>query len=114
MGHVLASFEILFRCAMGLTLSARRGGKLAKDQDLFTGQVWTGPQALKLGLIDGLGGYRQILPKLFGEDIEIKEIKKVTFGMKDLLLFPSTFASAFAESLVSTLENRFLKSKFKI
>lgn len=37
---------------------ARRGRTLTCDQDLFTGEVWTGRRALELGLVDRLGTLR--------------------------------------------------------
>lgn len=46
-------------------VKARRGGKLASDTDLFTGEVWSGARALGLGLVDGLGTPRSILTERF-------------------------------------------------
>jgi ClpP class serine protease len=46
----------------------RRGGKLTgADDELFTGEVWTGRRALDLGLIDGLGSLRGVLARRFGD-----------------------------------------------
>ena len=46
----------------------RRKGKLTgADDELFTGEVWTGRRALELGLIDGLGTLRGVLAKRFGD-----------------------------------------------
>ena len=46
----------------------RRGGKLTgADDELFTGEVWTGRRALELGLIDGLGTMRSLLAQRFGD-----------------------------------------------
>jgi ClpP class serine protease len=40
----------------------RRGAKLVGDEeDLFSGEVWTGAKALELGLVDGLGTLRGVL-----------------------------------------------------
>lgn len=47
-----------------------RGDKLAKDDKLFSGLVWTGEQALELGLIDGLGSSSYVAREVVGhEDI---------------------------------------------
>lgn len=51
-------------------VTSRRGDKLvAKDPsaELFTGEVWTGAAANKLGLVDGLGTAREILARRFPE-----------------------------------------------
>ena len=53
----------------------RRGEKLtAPDSELFDGDIWTGSQALSLGLIDGLGDVRTVMRKLFGERVSIRDV----------------------------------------
>jgi protease-4 len=37
-----------------------RGDRLKQDENLFTGLVWTGQQAVDLGLIDALGSVRKV------------------------------------------------------
>jgi signal peptide peptidase SppA len=50
---------------------ARRGAALATDQqDLFTGEVWTGRRAVELGLVDRLGTMRGEIAKRY-PDAEI-------------------------------------------
>jgi signal peptide peptidase SppA len=45
---------------------SRRGGRLATDQqDVFTGEVWTGRRALELGLVDRLGTMRGEIAKRY-------------------------------------------------
>jgi signal peptide peptidase SppA len=45
---------------------SRRGATLAADNDdLFSGEVWTGTRALELGLIDGLGTLREVIGKRY-------------------------------------------------
>ncbi len=46
----------------------KRGYKLADNPDLFTGLVWSGEQALELGLIDGLGSLSYVLSEVIGVD----------------------------------------------
>jgi signal peptide peptidase SppA len=54
---------------------ARRSGKLATDQqDLFTGEVWTGRRALELGLVDRLGTMRGEIAKRY-PDAEIVTVE---------------------------------------
>jgi protease-4 len=45
-----------------------RGKRLKDDPTLFTGLVWTGDQALPLGLIDGLGDVRQVARDVMDEE----------------------------------------------
>jgi protease-4 len=49
-------------------VKAGRGNKLADEPLLFSGMVWTGEQALKLGLIDGLGSPGHVARDVIGEE----------------------------------------------
>ena len=49
-------------------IESRRGSRLKGDHKvLFSGAFWTGQMALDLGLVDGLGDFRQVIAKRFGE-----------------------------------------------
>ena len=65
----------------------RRGDKLKDDEDnLFSGQFWTGNKALELGLIDGLGHYEQVCREKFGENVKFKIISgKSGLSLRSLL-----------------------------
>ncbi len=45
-----------------------RGDRLADHPDLFSGLVWSGEQALELGLIDGLGSSSQVAREQLGTE----------------------------------------------
>lgn len=45
-----------------------RGDRLADNDQLFSGLVWSGEQALELGLIDGLGSTSWVARQLVGEE----------------------------------------------
>ena len=49
-----------------------RGDKLAKEDDLFTGDIWLGEKAKQLGLIDGIGHLDNVIKEKFGEKTRIK------------------------------------------
>ena len=54
-----------------------RGLKLKKsDEELFSGEFWSGNKAKDLGLIDEIGDANQILRDKFGEDVIIKKFEK--------------------------------------
>ena len=54
---------------------ARRGERLrAEPEELFSGAVWIGVEALDLGLIDGIGDMRTILRQRFGDKVELRPI----------------------------------------
>lgn len=45
-----------------------RGDRLADDEKLFSGLVWSGEQALELGLIDGLGSTSHVARQIVGQE----------------------------------------------
>ncbi len=51
-------------------VKSRRGAKLqGPENDLFSGEYWTGRRALELGLIDAIGDLRGTLRERFGEKV---------------------------------------------
>jgi len=56
----------------------RRGDKLSSDNDdLFSGEVWTGARAVELGLVDGLGNLREIISERYPDaEISVAEPKR--------------------------------------
>ncbi|RBW49940.1 S49 family peptidase [Marinobacter sp. F3R11] len=45
-----------------------RGDRLADDERLFSGLVWSGEQALELGLVDGLGSTSSVARDVVGQE----------------------------------------------
>ncbi len=53
----------------------RRGERLkADDEELFSGEFWTGHRALELGLIDGIGELREVMRRKFGEKVDLRVV----------------------------------------
>lgn len=42
-----------------------RGNRLKENSDIFTGLIWTGSQAIELGLADGLGSVQSVATEVF-------------------------------------------------
>lgn len=59
----------------------RRGNKLPADRDLFTGEIWTGNEAVSLGLADGIA---HLVPKM--RDLFGKKVRFMTYGQRTPLL----------------------------
>ncbi|WNV91505.1 S49 family peptidase [Umezawaea sp. Da 62-37] len=91
----------------------RRGGKLtASDDDLFTGEVWTGVKALELGLVDGIGTLRSVVSKRFPDaEIAIAEPKKNLFARLGLA-GATTRSGDFVLDGLAALEERARWSRF--
>jgi signal peptide peptidase SppA len=79
-------------------VKSRRGARLkGADDDLFTGEWWTGVRGLDLGLIDAIGDVHEVLRSRYGTNVELKMIAP----KRGLINFPRFGFSA--ESLVGDL-----------
>ncbi|WP_444461195.1 S49 family peptidase [Rhodobacter capsulatus] len=83
----------------------RRGAKLAAGADLFTGEIWTGAQALETGLIDGLAHPGPKLRALYGDKVRL-----VPYGPRRSWLrrFGANMAAEAAVSVLEAAEERAL------
>lgn len=102
-------------------VKTRRGGKLSKaDNELFTGEFWSGKTAQELGLIDGLSDLRTKMREVFGEDVRFKLVAPSTSWLRrkrgvsvsgggfDFGHWPS----GMADDVISAVEARALWSRF--
>lgn len=63
--HIYGAFTALVR--------ERRGARLAADEELlFSGAFWSGIEAERLGLVDGIGDLRQVMRARFGPKTRLK------------------------------------------
>jgi signal peptide peptidase SppA len=63
-------------------VEARRGSRLKGARDvLFSGAVWSGAEAVELGLADGLGDLRSAMRARFGEKVRLKPVAVVRAGL---------------------------------
>lgn len=74
----------------------RRKGKLKPGVDYATGEVWTGRQALELGLVDEIGTLEQVAERDFGLEIHVLGPNQPGFG------FMQTAADALVGSVART------------
>lgn len=61
-----------------------RGDRLVENDKLFTGLIWTGEQALELGLIDGLGSSSHVARQVIGEE-ELVDYSRHKSPFQDLV-----------------------------
>lgn len=83
-----------------------RGGRMADDERLFSGLIWTGEQALELGLVDGLGSTSWVARELVGEE-----------DLVDYTVQPSAFkqfTDALGVSIVSALRTEVVGSRYDL
>ncbi len=89
-----------------------RGDKLKGVQKtLFSGQVWNGVEATKLGLVDGVGDIRSVMKDKLGDDVKFIRIKEEKGFLKGMLGMRSAKTSI-ADDIVKTLETRGEWGKF--
>jgi len=92
-------------------VKSRRAGKLtAPDDELFTGEWWTGLRGLQLGLVDAIGDIHETLAARFGKNIELKVIEP----KRGLLQIPRFGFSAgtLAADAATAIEDRALWARF--
>ena len=90
-------------------VSGRRPKLAPNGENLFTGAVWTGGQALPLGLVDALGDARSTLRARYGEKVELVLVaeKKGSFIARILRrTAPGGTATAVAGEVLGAIEAR--------
>jgi len=102
------SFKALVRTRRGDAITGR-------EDDLFSGEFWTGARAAELGLVDGIGDLRAIMRERFGEHVKLKLIP----AERGWLWRRPSIAAAWpgvgpglAEDLISALEARALWARY--
>src|SRR5271170_1368078 len=90
----------------------RRGAKLTgPENDLFSGEYWTGRRALELGLVDAIGDLRGVLRERFGDKVATPLVAadRGLFGRRIFRAGGGApMPAGLAEDLISALEARAL------
>ncbi len=91
----------------------RRNAKLkADDDELFTGEVWTGSKAVELGLVDGIGTIRSVLAKRFpNAELTVAEPRRPLLA-KLGLAGTTTRSGDLVTQVLASLEERARWSRF--
>jgi len=100
----------------------RRAGRLrGNDAELFSGAFWSGPKALELGLVDGIGDVRSKMREIYGDKVRLKVVPLDRGGILGRLRrSPATTGYgeltggrlALAEDVITAIEARALWSRF--
>jgi len=89
-----------------------RGDRLKGTQKvMFSGQFWAGNEAMKLGLVDGVGDLRSVMKEKLGDKTKFKRIKEEKGLIKSLLGMNSA-KSKISDEILSTLESRAIWGQF--
>jgi serine protease SohB len=101
-------------------VKSRRGAKLTgPENDLFSGEYWTGRKALELGLVDAVGDLRSVLRERFGAKV-VTPLITVERGFLGRRLFglaggagpPFGNQAGLADDLISALEARAIWARY--
>lgn len=96
----------------------RRGARLkGDDKELFSGNFWSGRQALEIGLIDGLGDIDTIMRERFGDKVRLRPMGPSGGWLRRRFSAPPGMhgaerAPTLAEDILATIETRALWSRF--
>ncbi|MCJ2093433.1 S49 family peptidase [Methylobacterium sp. J-072] len=94
----------------GLVTSRRP--TLSTSENLFTGAVWTGRQALPLGLVDALGDVRATMRARFGDTVDLRLVAEAKGGLLSRLLRRGGAPGGIAEDALAALEERAAFARF--
>ncbi len=84
------------------TVRNARGEKLSGDEEnLFSGDIWTGEEAVENGLIDGIGELRTVMREKFGEKVKFKVIEEPKGFLRNLMGMQGKKGGIAAEAIQS-------------
>jgi signal peptide peptidase SppA len=95
-------------------VKTRRGDRLKKrkDKELFSGDVWTGPKAVELGLVDGIADIRSFMREKYGEKVKFKRFEgRQGFLQRKLGLGASVGEDA-VEAFIAAVKNQAAWGRF--
>jgi ClpP class serine protease len=93
----------------------RRGDVLARDRDeeIFSGQFWSGQTSVSLGLADRTGDLASVLREKFGDNIRTKlfSTERNFFGRKGI---GADIGAALADRVITEMDERALWERYRL
>lgn len=92
-----------------------RGDRLkGSAEELFSGDIWTGSQALKLGLIDGIGDMRSVMRERFGDEVRLVPVRQGKGWLRHRLRLGAQRddSGLWADGALAAIEERLMWSRF--
>ena len=81
-----------------LVETRRRARLHGEPGEVFSGAVWTGSEALALGLIDGLGDIRSVMRERYGDKVQLRLIPPARSSLLARWLVSRPFPAAWDDS----------------
>lgn len=108
--------EDIHQAFIGLVKSRRAGKLKGPESALFSGEYWAGEEALRLGLVDGLGEIRSFLRERYGEKVVTPVVADRGWFGRRFLGFSAPLgalsAEGFADDMLSAAETRAIWARF--
>lgn len=79
-----------------------RGDRLVETPELFSGLIWTGEQAVEMGLIDGLSSSSKLARDVLGTD----ELVSYTFKQDPFVQFIEKFGMSFGHGIAAFFQQQ--------
>ncbi|QWD84865.1 S49 family peptidase [Polynucleobacter asymbioticus] len=83
-------------------VKAGRGDRLKETPEMFSGRVWNGEQAIKIGLVDGYGTVETVARDIFKAPDILDYTMKENFAERVAKRFGAEFGAAAGKALVKT------------
>ena len=91
----------------------RRGDKVTGDEDdLFSGEFWSGPHAVELGLADAVGEMRAVMRERYGDKVKLQRIEPRRGLMQRLRFGAARPPEEIVAALLAAVEDRALWSRY--
>ena len=87
----------IFKNFKNVVLESRNRKINRKNQNIFSGGFWVGKEAIKLGLVDGIGDLKTTMEKKFGKKLKYLVIKPKKSFVKSILS-KSFFSKEFVDT----------------
>ena len=75
----------IFKNFKDIVLKSRIKKINTQNKNIFSGNFWVGKEAIKLGLVDGIGDLKTVMEKKFGEKLKYVPIKPKKSFLKSIL-----------------------------
>jgi len=75
----------IFKNFKDIVLKSRIKKINTQNENIFSGNFWVGKEAIKLGLVDGIGDLKTVMEKKFGEKLKYVPIKPKKSFLKSIL-----------------------------
>jgi protease-4 len=85
-----------------VVVKAGRGDRLKETPEMFSGRVWNGEQAIKLGLVDGYGTVESVARDIFKTPDILDYTMKENFAERVAKRFGAEVGAAAGKALIKT------------